>query len=284
MNGKLWISLVAALALGIAIACGGETSTSTPVPQPSPTPVTEITDEGYRLFISKGCSACHGQDAQGTAIAPALPGHSAAIVRRQARAPVGVMPVFPPDKITNEELDRIAGFVASLPGGHLHERPADVGQAVAVHHWMALLSLAENEVPEAIHHVGHIIELVEGDHLARMQAILQQLEEGEIHEAAHGIQVMLAGTAVPGLSVTQMHLQMALSGIRVEDLEGTIHHMNHFLETAQGTMREQGQAILAAIQSQELPEAEHLIEELLGVEGEEHEEGHTDEEGHAHDE
>ena len=32
--------------------------------------------EGRDLFAAKGCSACHGQDAEGTAIAPALAGHT----------------------------------------------------------------------------------------------------------------------------------------------------------------------------------------------------------------
>ncbi|MCH8090239.1 MAG: cytochrome c, partial [Chloroflexi bacterium] len=154
-----------------------------------------IQEQGQRLFVSKGCSACHGQDAQGTTIAPALSGHSAAIVKRQARAPVGVMPLFSPDEISNEELEQIAEFIASLPAGHMHVREVDVGREVALHHWMALISLEEDEIIEAIHHVEHIIGLVQGIHLARMQEILQQLQEGDVHDGVHGIQDMLAGTA-----------------------------------------------------------------------------------------
>ena len=242
------------------------TTTPPPPPQASPTPTAvTIVDEGQQLFITKGCSACHGQDAQGTAIAPALPGHSAAIVKRQARAPIGLMPVFAPDKITNEELDLIAQFIHSLPGGHGHTTPADIGRDMVNHHWMALLSLEESAVPEAIHHVNHIIDLVEGEHLARMRTILQQLEAGDIHESTHGIQDMLAGTADPALSVERMHLQMALSSLRVDDAEGAMHHVSHFLETATGEEAQQAQGILDAVRQLEFQEAEHLIEELLGT-------------------
>ncbi|MEE9248012.1 MAG: cytochrome c [Dehalococcoidia bacterium] len=247
--------------------------TITPVP---PTATPTIQEQGRNLFVSKGCAVCHGQDAQGTTIAPALPGHSATIVKRQIRAPVGVMPVFPPDKITNEELDQIAEFIDGLVGGHLHKRPSDIGQAVALHHWMALLSLEEDEITEGLHHVEHIIELVQGTHLARMQEVLQQLQGGEFHDATHGIQDMLAGTAESGLATEAMHLQLALSGLRVEDVEGASHHLEHFLQTASGAAKEQGEVILEALQSQEMQEAEHMIEELLGIDEDHGDEDHAD--------
>ncbi len=247
--------------------------TMTPVP---PTATPTIQEQGRKLFASKGCAVCHGQDAQGTTIAPALPGHSAAIVKRQIRAPVGVMPVFPPDRITNEELEQIAEFIDSLAGGHLHQRPSDIRQAVALHHWMALLSLEEDDIAEAIHHVVHINELVEGEHLVRMQAVLQQLQGGDFHEATHGIQEMLAGTAESDLATGAMHLQLALSGLRVEDVDGAVHHLEHFLQTTTGIAKERGEAILQALQSQDMEEAEHIIVELLGIDEDHADEDHAD--------
>ncbi len=75
---------------------------------------------GNALYLAKGCSACHGQDANGTAIAPALQGKSAEQVRNQVRSPVGNMPAFTTDQVTDAELDKIAAFFASLA--------ADAGQ------------------------------------------------------------------------------------------------------------------------------------------------------------
>ena len=66
-------------------------------------------------------------------------------MRRQARAPLGLMPFFPPDKITNTELDEIAGFVESLAGDHSHQAPAARADALAQHHWMALFALEDNQ-------------------------------------------------------------------------------------------------------------------------------------------
>jgi mono/diheme cytochrome c family protein len=97
--------------------------------------------DGYALFIATGCAACHGDNAEGTDAAPALPGHTEDQVLRQVRAPIGLMPVFPPDKISNQELATLAEWVGSLSGGHAHARPADVGQVLAHHHWMALFAL-----------------------------------------------------------------------------------------------------------------------------------------------
>lgn len=302
---KSFVALALILLFGVtalvAFACGGgesptatsappsPTATTAPVPTLTPTsPATVIDGEGYQLYVSKGCSACHGQDAQGTQIAPALPGHSESIVRRQVRSPIGLMPVFPPDKITNEELALLAQFIAELPGGHLHTKPVDVGQDLINHHWMALLSLEENEIEEGTHHINHIIDLVTGDHLARMQAILQQLEAGDLHEATHNIEGMLAGTADPTLSIGDMHLQMALSSIRVEDLDAAIHHVEHFIEVEGEGGADQGEVILASLGAQEAHEAEDIIQTILGLSDEEHahEEGdeHAEEEEHAHEE
>jgi hypothetical protein len=43
-----------------------------------------------------------------------LAGHSVAQVKRQARAPIGIMPVFPADKISNEDLQELAEFIAAM--------------------------------------------------------------------------------------------------------------------------------------------------------------------------
>ena len=104
INGLMF----AGLAL-LALAC------SQPDPTPSPTsttaPAPAALSTGHQLFVDKGCAACHGQSAEGSSFAPPLAGHSAAVVKRQIRAPLGIMPVFPPDKISNEEMEAITTFI-----------------------------------------------------------------------------------------------------------------------------------------------------------------------------
>lgn len=52
----------------------------------SPTAAMAVADSpGHALFIAKGCAACHGQNAEGTSIAPALPGHNEQSTNRCAR-------------------------------------------------------------------------------------------------------------------------------------------------------------------------------------------------------
>ena len=83
--------ILAIIGAMIWVACGGASTAPPPaatsVPQaPAAASITESaadgdepdTDEhGREVFRSKGCAACHGQDAEGSAIAPALPGQAA---------------------------------------------------------------------------------------------------------------------------------------------------------------------------------------------------------------
>ena len=108
LGGVIFLMLLA--------ACGGETSAPIAAPDETSTstlaPISDAHDEpveeGRRLFLSKGCAACHGQDAQGSEIAPAVPGHSEAVVKRQVRNPRLRMPAFTEDQVSNEELEAIA--------------------------------------------------------------------------------------------------------------------------------------------------------------------------------
>lgn len=268
MNVRVDVLVLAALSLLLA-ACGGA-ATATPWPTPTPLPATPTplpASAGHRLFITKGCGACHGQNAEGTNIAPALTGHTVGQVKRQVRAPVGLMPVFPPDRVSNQELEEIANYVSGLGRGHAHERPVDPGVVAAQHHWMALFALEDGDQREAVHHLEHVIELVAGDHLARMQKAASEVREGQLHPAAHTVvENMLAGIAAPGLTKQEMHLQLAISASRVEDAINATHHVEHYLELAQAGSKVErlAQAILASLKAGKLAEAEHQLSELAG--------------------
>ncbi|MCH7737232.1 MAG: cytochrome c [Chloroflexi bacterium] len=281
------LCLIAGLVLMIA-ACGdiygGATlapvpSTSTPVSSPAPASSPE--SEGRRLFTANGCSACHGSDGQGSPIAPALAGHSGAQVKRQARAPLGQMPVFPPSQISNAELDQIAEYIESLGGDHLHISLDDPGQASAQHHWMTLFALEDGDAEEAVHHIGHIIGLVTGQHLAQMNVAKEQIEAGELHEGTHTIENMLAGTEVNDLTPSEMHASLARSSALIGDAEGTMHHLDHISDVLSGDPAVAGQVadIRELLESRHLGDAAHELEDLVGTT---HEEEHEEPEGHGH--
>ena len=217
------------LILTAQAACASETPTAPATEIPTKFP--EIREEvgGRELYISKGCAACHGQNAEGSAIAPALPGHNAEMVKRQVRNPRFQMPVFSEVQISADELDAIANYIASLPSeGHAHPETIELTEAVQMHHWMALEALKASGRGEAIHHVEHIIDLLEpGQHQEKMVAIVQSLQGGEGHEAEHAIEEMLAGTAAPDLTLFQLHLRQALVSMAVNDRVDAQHHVEH---------------------------------------------------------
>ncbi len=226
--------------------------------------------EGHDLFVAKGCSACHGQDAEGTTIAPALAGHTEQMVRRQVRTPRFKMPAFSVTQVSDDELEAIVQYIATLEGGgHLHaELPAsELAVALEMHHWMALESLKADSADDAIHHVGHIVELLqEGDHQRTMEAILVSLQAGETHGPEHDIEQMVAGTVVPGLTLSELHLRQALVALAVEDLSDAQHHVAHFQGTADAGGVERATEILALFEGGSVQDVEHEINELLGEE------------------
>ncbi len=257
------LALVAALSIGALLAACGE-----PSPTATPTPIATLSpaEQGERLFAANGCSGCHGVGAEGTDIAPALPGHSAEQVIRQVRSPVRSMPAFGVEQISNQELDLLAVYVEILEVVESHSEPTAIslGDAVAIHHWMALTALAAERVDEATHHVGHAIELIEdAEHRRQMEAVVGSLESGRLHDAEHAIEGMLASTAEPELSSGELHLQLALGAAQAHDGPEASHHLEHFIAEAGETESEGASEALEHIEAGDEEEAGHAIVELI---------------------
>ena len=291
----LLISVIAALAIAGA-ACNtandptvtpAATATSAP---PPPTSTADTTADlspvelGGVLYNEKGCAACHGQNGEGKTLgagiaAPAMPGHTEGQVRRQIRGPIGIMPPFSTEEISNEELDSIVAYVLSFEGGHGHGgEGVDVVQELAMHHWMAIFALEDGNTVEARHHVEHILEAVEGLHANRMQEALQALDADDIKGAQHAVEDMLAGVAEPELTATDMHLRMAVSAMRVDAPEFAIDHLEHIHATAPAELQEQIAAAITLLQADDLHEAEEVLAAILGEDaGDDHaDDAHAD--------
>ena len=163
-----------------AAACG---NAATPAPEPTPpldsAPSSTLAPEadGPQLFVDKGCASCHGQNGDGSDIAPALPGHTAEQVRRQVRNPIGTMPRFGPEQISDQELEELVEFITGqTTDGHQENLDLAMEDVVVMHHWMAILALKAEGVAEARHHVNHILDLVEpADHRRQMEGVLGAL-------------------------------------------------------------------------------------------------------------
>ena len=280
--------LTGALTAGQMAYVGAYDETATPTmeadnghdegePEATPEPTQELTEEeralietGHQAFQDVGCSVCHGEDADGTDLAPALAGHGEAAVQRQVRAPVGNMPVYPPDKISDQELDAIAAYISHLEGGHDHMHlEGELAPTVTQHLWMALYALEDEDprnVDDAVHHIQHAIDLTDDPEQKEvLEDIEQQLLDGDTHEAGHAIEDILADIGGPSASPELIHLQLALAAERVEDVDEAVHHLNHFLETATDTQHDQGEEILTIVENGELSEADQHLQDLIAV-------------------
>ena len=294
--------LLILLAAGLALAACTSgvatraTTTSEPQAEPTlavvriPTATPEVAEElglEQQVYVSAGCSACHGQNGEGSEIAPALGGHSALQVKRQARAPVGLMPPFPPDQLSDADLEAIVQYITGLDTEHGHQRTSGSGGELVMHHWMALFSLEDEQATESLHHIGHILDLVEGAHLAAMRETEAMVNDGEFHDASHIVEGMLSGLDTSVLDESRMHLTLTLSALRIDETDESLHHLSHYLGLVKGHELEQGEDLEALIGAGDLGAADSVLEQLIGVEADDHgaeEAGHdeaeADEAGH----
>lgn len=223
---------------------------------------------GRAIYLAAGCGACHGQNAEGSDVGPSLAGHTAAQVHQQVRSPLAQMPAYPVEQLPDDDLEAIAGYIAGLAPMEEHVEPVRLSEVLAVHHWMAISAIAVGDGGDALHHVGHIIETVQGEHLQAMQEARRHLRAGELHEAEHLIEEMLAGKAKPELSRERLSLRLALTAVDQRDRAEAIHQLRHFLELAKGADRQKGEAVLTHLREGDLHGAEHGIADLLGIERE----------------
>jgi len=223
-------------------------------------------DSGKELYIAAGCGACHGQNAEGTDVAPSVAGHTSRQVHQQVRSPLAQMPAYPEEQLADDDLEAIAGYLAGLEPMEEHVEPVKVSELLAIHHWMAISAIAAGDIGDALHHVGHIIEAVKGEHREAMREARRLLRAGELHEAEHLVEEMLAGRAKPELSRERLALRLALTAVDQRDRAEAIHQMRHFLELAKGADRTKGQAVLAHLREDDMHGAEHGIADLLEIE------------------
>ena len=121
---------VGSLLLAVAVILTSCGTSATPEPAEQPTEDGHQEEEavkleetlsaavlpGLQVYRTVGCAMCHGFNAEGSDIAPALPGHTESQVRRQVRAPVGLMPVFTLNTMSDEQLDELVTFIVDLGG------------------------------------------------------------------------------------------------------------------------------------------------------------------------
>lgn len=232
-------------------------------------------DAGLEAFQAAGCAACHGQTGGG-GIGPAMGGHVAEQVIRQVRAPIGAMPLFDRTELSDDQLDLIVEFVVGLePVAHGAGEEEDGGDAehgddnveldpravLAGHHWMALSAMSVGDVEQAVHHIGDLAAIVEGEHRLGMEEILVLLETGDLALAQQRTTEMLAGFVPEAGAIDELHVRLALQSLVVEDLVEASEHLARIDDAAMVAAVQGG---LDAIESGDVAHAVELLREVVG--------------------
>lgn len=225
-----------------------------------------VSPPGLSVYAAAGCAACHGDNAEGTDIGPSLPGHSAEVIARQIRAPLGSMPAYGANRLSDADVDLIVEYITSLAPPAEHVEPLDLPGQLAVHHWMALIAIDAGDPDDALHHVEHIADTAQGDHRRAMQQAAELLRADQVGLAEDTIQDMLAGTAEPDLTLEDLHLQLALSAIDATDFEQAIHHLEDAVDVSRGPRRRATNEALELLREDAVHDAQHALQAMLDVE------------------
>ncbi len=171
----------------------------------------KFTSIGESLFNSKGCAACHGNNALGRVvrpgpsclschtgdlrsleIAPALPGHSAEEIAEKVREGSKEMPSFDEDKITEGELGEIIAFIQDIP---LPEISGDLETALSE----ALEAVRNEEIFWASLQLEEALTAAELDvQKAQIEKVMENVADGNLAEAAEQLEAMVSGAEGDG--------------------------------------------------------------------------------------
>jgi mono/diheme cytochrome c family protein len=162
-----------------------------------PQPAAQAPDEaalaqGKALFATN-CGECHSNDGSGSNEAPAVLGHTAEQVKAQVRNAEGAMQAIPPDKLSDADLERVAAFIASLPGEEAHPdiRPSEEER---VHLEAALEAIEDYEhmtPPVAIAHLEQAVALTSGETAAFYEALVDSIQAEKAGNARHELKELL---------------------------------------------------------------------------------------------
>lgn len=234
-----------------------------------PQALNEKAKEGYEIYRRVGCASCHGDQGEG-GVGPALAGHTPEQVRRQVRNPVGNMPRFSQEQVSDQDLEKIIAFVESLGGASAAHNHGDQELTpIHVHHLMTLMALQNENVPDAIHHLEHAASLA-ADETQRQElaTLLDLLKQGKVHDVEHKLQEIL-GNMEPevGTTLGQLQAQLALDLLSEMDVAGARHAVEHMAEVATGDEQATAREVLDLLDKNDIAGAKAHLRELLGEGG-----------------
>jgi mono/diheme cytochrome c family protein len=114
-NAGSTAALISASPSSAASTTAGSATTAASSSAGASAPAGTAAQAGRALFVSNGCSACHGDQAQGN-IGPPIAGTGLtfAEVLHQVRQPKGQMPPFSPQQVSDAQVQQIYAYLESL--------------------------------------------------------------------------------------------------------------------------------------------------------------------------
>lgn len=205
---------------------------------------SELAEQGLEIFRRVGCSACHGQNGEG-GVGPPLAGHTEEQVFRQVRTPKGdVMPPFPPEKLSDDEVRAIAAWIATLGEemvmAHPPEEGADHGEApmsrTEVAHLRLMIAALDAENPDdARRHIEHLGLHGGSPELESLAAQLgDDLDRGDLHGAEQRAVEALGPAATDHFDPVAAHLGMALAANDRGEPDDVEYHLTEAARAAEG--------------------------------------------------
>lgn len=220
-------------------------------PQAMELALTGAAAEGHELFEQIGCAQCHGHNAEG-GFGPALAGRTRDRVFRQVRNPVGEMPPFSPDQVSDADLEKIATFIETLTD----ER--GLSGAAMRHLQTALEKLEAGDTAGALDEVKEAADRSVGEAHEQIEEIEHLLQEGNAHEAEDRARALLGPGAARGF------LEEAREALEAGDLDKVREELDEALEVAEGSVRDLVEDLIEDLEKGELEEVEEHLDELLG--------------------
>jgi len=121
-------------------------------------------------------------------------------------------------------------------------------------------------VEDALAHLQDLIASTEGETREKADEIRGFLEEGELHEAEHELEEMLAEAEAGELTTVQLHIVLALAAVQDRAEDDAIGHLENAISVATGDEKAQLEQVLADLKAGEVHDMAHELEELLGRE------------------
>lgn len=231
------------------------------VPAIGPSP--EMLAEGKAMY-TKSCAACHGPNGEGTSFAPKVAGHGVSGTKVQARNPIGSMPAFTQAQLSDADLDKVAGFLLSLGPATGAALEWEKAAPETIHHWMAMVAIKGNDVPEARLHLEEALAFVkEPRKKSEMEKALDFLAKGDLHAAEDEIEEMAGSDSPSGIAIQRFHLALVQQAIDGGDATQARRHLERFALKATEKQKALVEEALEKIAANDLHGAEHEVEELL---------------------